>query len=126
MRKKLLTDSVLAQIPGWIWDEGLSPVDIARKIGCTVGTLRVQCSHHHLSLRGASNSRAPRNVDLQRNTQMSYRPPAELRLNLTDEIRARLRERAALAGLSELALVTALIEAIDRDDLYNAVLDDAR
>src|SRR5215469_12653956 len=102
MRKKLLTDNVLAQIPRWRWVEGLSAADIARKIGCTIGTLRVQCSHHGLSLRRTSNPQESDNTDLQ----TSYQPRAEIRLNVAHQTRARLQERAALAGLSETAFVT--------------------
>ena len=50
--------------------------------------------------------------------------PSELVLTLPDEIRDRLRARAAFLGMSELELLTLLIETIDRDDLYSAILDD--
>jgi|SRR5690349_11666544 hypothetical protein len=60
MRKKLFTGSVLAEIPQWIRDEGLGPAEIAENIGCTIGTLRVRCSHYGISLRKPLRSRRPR------------------------------------------------------------------
>jgi hypothetical protein len=50
----------------------------------------------------------------------------DIMLSLPDETLVRLQERAALLGLSDVELVTILIETIDRDDLYSAVLDDSR
>ena len=117
MRNKLFTDSVLAQIPQWMRDEGLSTAQIAKKIGCTVGTLRVRCSHYGISLRQPARSR--------RSGRTGPAPP-DLVLSLSDEIHVGLRERANLLGLSDAELVSVLIETIDRDDLYSAVLDDSR
>ena len=121
MRKKLFTAGVLAQIPHWMSDEGLGPVDIAARIGCTVGSLRVTCSRHGLSLR---ESRKPHKRDREYNQSPGRPDPAELVLTLPEEIRDRLRARAASLGMSELELLTLLIETIDRDDLYSAILDD--
>ena len=112
MRKKLLTDSVLAQIPRWISEGGLRPVEIAEKIGCTLGTLRVRCSVYGISLRQPSRSREAPHTDL-----------TELVVSFPAMIRARLEERAALLELSPENLVKILIETIDKDDLYFAVLD---
>jgi hypothetical protein len=122
MRKKLFTDGVLAQIPHWMREEGLGPAELAARIGCTVGSLRVACSRYGLSLRRPR----PRNRDHQYNQAPSRPDPAELVLTLPDEIRQRLRTRAAFIGISELELLTLLIETIDRDDLYSAILDDGR
>jgi hypothetical protein len=47
-------------------------------------------------------------------------------LTLPEGIREQLRSRAAFLGISELELLTLLIETIDRDDLYSAILDDGR
>jgi hypothetical protein len=121
MRKKLLTMSVLAEIPRWISEHGLSVAEIADKIGCTVGSLRVRCSHFGISLRQSSRSRQPRHAGPARNPALR-----EMVLNLPDVTRVRLQERAALLGLSDAQLASALIETIVRDDLYSAVLDDSR
>ena len=120
MRKKLLTDSVLAQIPQWVSDEGLGPAEIAAKIGCTVGSLRVRCSHYGISLRQLSRSRVPRHAATRDAVS------TDLMLNLPVETRMGLQERAELLGLTDVELVSVLIETIDRDDLYTAVLDDSR
>jgi len=120
MRNKLFTDSVLAQIARWT-ECGLRPVEIAEKIGCTVGTLRVRCSHHGISLRQPSRSGRP-----GRTGPIRGAAPADLVLSLSGEARVGLRERAGLLGLSDAELVSVLIETIDRDDLYSAVLDDSR
>ena len=115
MRKKLFTGSVLAEIPQWMRDEGLGPAEIAENIGCTIGTLRVRCSHYGISLRKPLRSRRPRHSG-------SARDPAvpDVTLNLSDETRVGLQERATSLGLSDAELVSMLIESIDRDDLYSA------
>jgi len=125
MRKKLFTDGVLAQIPHWI-SEGLGPAELAARIGCTVGSLRVACSRYGLSLRRPTGSHRPRNHDRQYNQAPSRPDPAEFVLTLPEDMRDRLRARAASLGISELELLTFLIETIDRDDLYSAILDDGR
>jgi len=120
MRKKLLTNSVLAQIPRWT-ECGLGPGEIAQKIGCTVGTLRVLCSRYRISLRRPSRSGQQRLTGPTRDTT-----PTNLVLSLPDETRVGLQARAGSLGLSDAELVSVLIDAIDRDDLYSAVLDDSR
>ena len=52
-----LTPMVIPQIKSWV-DEGLSTHEIAQKVGCTVGTLRVRCSQLRISLRRARITRA--------------------------------------------------------------------
>jgi len=120
MRNKMFTESVLAQIPRWA-ECGLRPVEIAEKIGCTVGTLRVRCSHYGISLRQPSRSRRP-----GRTGPMREAASADLVVILSEEIRVGLQERAGSLGLSNAELMSVLIETIDRDDLYGAVFDDSR
>ena len=122
MRKKLLTDGVLAQIPRWMKEEGLGPAEMAARIGCTVGTLRVTCSRYHVSLRRPYATR--RNRDGPAN-QGSTRPASmALGLTLSRQIRGELQAQAALLGISELDLAARLLETIAKDDLYRAILDD--
>lgn len=52
--RKKLTPQVVPQIRRWL-DQGFSPKDIADKIGCTLGTLRVRCSQLGISLRRGRN-----------------------------------------------------------------------
>jgi hypothetical protein len=50
MPQRKLTPSVISMIRPWL-DQGLSVAEIAQKIGCTVGSLRVKCSQLKISLR---------------------------------------------------------------------------
>jgi hypothetical protein len=119
MRKKLLTDSVMAQIPRWLTEERMSADEIAKKIGCTIGSLRVRCSQQGISLRREYKMRRSFVGDdlcvLQTGTSLQANRCS----------RVRLKKRATMMGISESALVTMLIETIEKDDLYNAILDDA-
>jgi hypothetical protein len=45
----LFTREVCAQIPVWL-EDGLSRVEIAAKIGCTVNSLQASCSNRGISL----------------------------------------------------------------------------
>jgi hypothetical protein len=89
-----------ALIPELI-DQGFNDLEIANKLECTVGTLRVRCSQLKISLRRRAN------------------------VVLPQAILAQLNERAALMGISAPALAADLLEEIARDDLYDAVLDRA-
>ena len=121
MRKKLLTNEILAQIPKWVRQDRLTAADIARKIGCTVGTLRVRCSQLGISLTHAPKAVSRRGRLHQASSVRRPCCPLEC---LPSKVRDRLRARAASQGISELTLLASLIETIDRDDLYGAVLDD--
>lgn len=92
--RKQKTDTTL--IPKFV-AEGLSDVEIAKRMGWTVGTLRVRCSQLRISLR--------RNIPL------------------TQSILDQLHQRATLMGVSASTLAANLLEAIVQDDLYDAVLD---
>ncbi len=120
--------------------------EIANRIGCTVGTLRVKCSQLGISLRrgrrsrlmaepkrnrtsrGSSHLRRMRGQETAESARRgraahSLKPAETLGLRLPRRLIGRLRQRAALAGISEAQLIALLIEVIDRDDLYDAVLD---
>src|SRR5215470_17481730 len=49
-RSAILTSAVLAQVPAWV-QQGRAADEIAARLGCTVGTLRVKCSQNGISLR---------------------------------------------------------------------------
>ena len=91
-----------ALIPVFV-DEGLSDLEIAKRMGWTVGTLRVRCSQLKISLRRKVAS--GKAVVLPR------------------AILDQLHERAVLMGVSMSALASDLLEVIARDSLYDAVLD---
>lgn len=93
MRKRK-TDPTL--IPEFV-AAGLSDVEIAKRMGWTVGTLRVRCSQRRISLR--------RNI------------------HLSQSILDQLHQRATSMGVSVSTLAASLLEVIAQDDLYDAVLD---
>ena len=122
-RKKVVTAQVISQIESWV-DAGLSPKAIAEKIGCTVGTLKVRCSQHRISLRRKTLFRRDEQTAARSSKQMIDPEEAErLALCVPQPILCGLRRQAALKGISEVALAEMLLKAIVEDDLYEAVLD---
>jgi len=110
MRRKILTKAVLATIPEMIARDGLTAYEIAEKLGCTIGTLKVRCSQEKISLRRPDSRRGrPRGI--------------ERTIRVSEAALALLRDHVAAIGKTEAALAAELIEAIARDDLYEAVLD---
>jgi hypothetical protein len=95
--RKSKIDSAL--IPEFV-DQGLSALEIATRMGCTVGTLRVKCSQLKISLRRRS-----------------------INIALRQAVFNQLQKRAALMGVPAVALAADLLEVIARDGLYDAVLD---
>lgn len=98
--RKTKTDPALIPI---LVGEGLSDLEIANRMGWTVGTLRVRCSQLKISLR--------RKIAAGRQVVLPH--------GILDQ----LRQRAALMGVSAHALAADLLEVIARDSLYDAVLD---
>lgn len=137
-RRLKFTPVVIPQISSWV-DEGLSALEIAEKIGCTLGTLRVRCSQLGISLRqcrqatiaDGMGSRTP--VNGQRasdHTPVQMRELAaggehRLVVSMSSLAIQGLRERAASKGISGSILATTLLQKIVQDDLYDAVLDDS-
>ena len=99
MRKSKTDPALIPVLVG----EGLSDLEIANRMGWTVGTLRVRCSQLKISLR--------RKVATEKHVV--------LRRAIFDQ----LHQRAALMGVSMSALASELLEVIARDSLYDAVLD---
>ena len=138
MRRKVPI-TALREVPVFL-ERGLSLVEIANLIGCTVGTLRVKCSQLGISLRRGRGSRSmvgpKRNRShLRQRAQetdgaawrdragRSVQPPEAVGLRLPRRLSSRVRQRASLKGMSASQFIALLIEVIDRDDLYDAVLD---
>lgn len=94
--RKSKVDPALIRI---LIDQGLSDLEIANRMGCTVGTLRVRCSQLKVSLRRPAKVVLPQSIVDQ------------------------LARRAALMGVSTVSLAADLLGEIARDDLYDAVLD---
>jgi len=112
MRPTKFSPVVLAQITLLV-DQGLSPKDIAEKIGCKLGTLRVKCSQHGISLRRR------RSVDGAKRREAR----AQVVILLTHKAIDSLERIAKRKGTSRTKFVALLLETIARDDLYDAVLD---
>ena len=140
-RPTILTHAALARVVTLV-DHGRSAVEIAKEMGCTLGTLRVRCSHLGISLRrraGGSRAKTVAAMDLVTRDRSGHRvdtepsqlvvreSPAEVRVELrvllpqiTTE---QLRQRGALLGISSSTLAEELLVMIARDGLYDAVLD---
>jgi transposase-like protein len=148
-RPTILTQAVLARVASLV-DNGRSAAEIASEIGCTLGTLRVRCSQHGISLRRATGRRgaatttinlgalADANAAAQRKpvdrvntvdqsrtvvSESSVEVRAELKVLLPLITTEQLRQRGALRGISGSTLASELLVTIARDGLYDAVLD---
>lgn len=115
-RRAIVTFDVLAQIP-ILLDQGLNASQIARCLGCTVGTLRVRCSQAGISLRS-------RGTGKKRVVSAGRRSATKIRnIAVPKETIDRLEKRAAANGISGSILMVTLLDIIDKDDLYEAILD---
>ena len=148
-RPTILTEAALAQVKTLV-KQGMSAAEIAREIGCTLGTLRVRCCQFGISLRRAGVNRreqpcdaaalvvhgkvgstrhvAPRPSEPSESTRWTEAPPpleplVELKLRIPSLTEAQLRQRAALRGVSGATLAAELLVTIASDGLYDAVLD---
>ena len=117
----------MAGIPVLV-QQGLRAEAIAARLGCTVGTLKVRCSQQRISLRVPKEVKVVPLVPLV----PALKPPTQKRsyafalpttLQLSRVAMSRLRQHAEAIGVNEAQLASGLLEAIARDDLYDAVLD---
>ena len=104
MRKNKPDPEMIRELVG----QGLSNIEIANRMGWTVGTLCVRCSHLKISLR-----RSCKKVRLKR----------WAKIPLPNDLFEQLRQRAKIMGVSAVELAVALFKEVARDDLYDAVLD---
>lgn len=104
MRKNKPDPEMIRELVG----QGLSNIEIANRMGWTVGTLCVRCSHLKISLR-----RSCKKVRLKRWPKIP----------LPDDLFEQLRQRAKIMGVSAAELAVDLLKEIARDGLYDAVLD---
>lgn len=110
-KHSIFSEVIFEQIESLV-SEGKSAKEIADKIGCKLGTLRVRCSQHRISLRrtiGMTGSRG--------------NWPRKLVISINEETSLDLALRAAKHGMSRAKLAAALLETIVHDDLYSAVID---
>jgi hypothetical protein len=101
---------VLATIPEMVAQGGMRADDIAEKLGCNLGTLKVRCSQAKISLRPPGSRRGRPRTD-------------ERTIRVSEAALALLQRRAVASGKTEATLARELLETIARDDLYDAVLD---
>ena len=132
-QRKKFTDEAISQIRGWAKDD-VSVDEIVRRIGCTLGTLRVRCSQLGIRLR----RRTPANEKSKVPSRPKGRPAfGHMRRRAAPEYEQitvvlplvtfeQLRARASLKGTTTAVLAATLLEIIARDDLYEAVLDESR
>jgi hypothetical protein len=104
VRKNKLDPEIIRELVG----QGLSNIEIANRMGWTVGTLYVRCSQLKISLR-----RSSKKVRLKRWPKIP----------LPDDLFEQLRQRAKIMRVSAAELAVALLKEIARDGLYDAVLD---
>src|SRR5258708_25783977 len=112
-RSTKFSPAVLSQIASFV-QEGKSPAEIAERIGCKVGSLRVRCSQHGISLRR-------RNGSLDKTAKHESR--VRLTILLLEATADALLRRGRKIGMSRAKFAASLIEHIGRDDLYAPVLD---
>ena len=118
-RPKKITAAVLKKIPTLI-ERGISPDEIAARVGCTSGTLRVVCSKAKISLRKGENGKLhPFSYSAPERTH-----PAAIPVGLPGAMIGRLQQEAGKRGLAVSTLASMLLRVIVKDNLYDAVLDD--
>jgi hypothetical protein len=98
-------------------DEGRPSAEIAEKLGCTLGTLRVRCSQLGISLRQQRHGKCRTLPDLLQRGR-----DKKLAIALSVDVINQLHSRAASIGRTEAQLVSELLKVIAQDDLYDAVL----
>jgi hypothetical protein len=109
-KRSMFSPAVFLQVRSFV-AQGESAVEIAAKIGCKLGTLRVKCSQNGISLRCRSGSAA------------QHHAPKRLMIELPENVKRELQKQAVKMGVSEADLAVALLDAIARDHLYDAVID---
>jgi hypothetical protein len=106
---KKMADEKFDTIPGLI-AEGKTTIEIAALFGVTPGTLKVYCSNRDISLRRGGKQRVAERI--------AKRQPAVAEAMQIVSLRLEAKAR----GISDLDLVSQLIEIIVKDKLYDAVL----
>jgi hypothetical protein len=108
-----ITDEMYARIPALL-EQGMTQTEIAAIYGVKLGSLKVLCSRHGMSLRKGGP------VPKRTNLTLPDEP-----LPLSDHVLKSLREATRAMGKRSMAwLVSDLLERIVSDDLYKAVLDE--
>src|SRR3990167_6314935 len=102
--RRQLTPYVRSQIRNWVAD-GVPRRDIAKRLNTSLGSLAVRCSRLGISLTN-KEPRVTRNYPLR----------------LPEEIIKGFHEHARDLGWSDEKLLTLLVEIVQNDNLYEAIL----
>ena len=123
-RPVIFTRAVIRQIAPWVSD-GARPAEIAQRIGCTVGTLRVRCSQLGISLKRPGPRSSQSNQALSALSRATSSRPAMacFQVTMNKPFLDQFEDSARARGLSSAALAQTLLEVIIKDGLYDAVLD---
>jgi hypothetical protein len=108
--KTVLTREVMESVVPALIKEGLSREEMAKRLGCAIGSLQVQCSNYGLSLpkkghRGAGKTES-------------------VRVTISKKAFDVLMQRAWARTESEAELASKLLELVLVEDMINAVLDE--
>jgi hypothetical protein len=106
---KIFTPQVFSEISNLV-AQGFSAAEIADKVGCKLASLRVKCSQQGIRLR-------------QPKPGSESKPRERLTVRLFGDIALRLEQQAEKQGKSSTEFAAVLLEAIVRDNLYEAVID---
>jgi hypothetical protein len=112
-RPRIFSPLVFSQVSTLV-AQGLCAAEIAEKIGCSLGTLRVKCSQHGISLRRCCDASG---IKSERN------PHARIVVQLSPNAAVRLQQKARNQGTTGPRLAAAVLEAVVHDNLYDAVID---
>jgi hypothetical protein len=126
-RTAIVTPTALERVAKMV-EQGISAMEIANEIGCTLGTLRVRCSQSRISLRHVRLKQRKENGPDYHESRgadcANYHARKRLSLPLPQETLVQLDEWAAVHGMSVGSLATKLLVAVARDSLFAAVLDE--
>jgi hypothetical protein len=111
-KRAMFSPLVFSQIENFV-AHGLGAAEIAARVGCKLGTLRVKCSQHGISLRRWNPSAATPKRNL----------PKRMVISLPENVALDLQKEAVKTVVSQADLAVALLDAIARDHLYDAVID---
>jgi hypothetical protein len=122
-RTAIVTPTALERVAKMV-EQGVSAMEIANEIGCTLGTLRVRCSQSRISLRKVKEDRTDYHESRGTDSANDH-TRKRLSLPLPQETLMQLDEWAAMHGMSAASLATKLLVAVARDSLFAAVLDES-
>ena len=119
MPNQKLTNESYALIPTLI-AEGKRRKEIAAMFGVTVGTLQVQCCKHGISLWGRDRAQQTRKKKAEQ-AAISFADDHLPKIAASSQL-AALRLQAKSRGVTEIGLMTRLVEKVVERKLYDELL----